>query len=223
MAFRFLCFWCSLVGSANTCSTRLCSDRFRKKTCGARVVLPTSEHHKPQNQRACTVQETVLSCRCFRFAAHRRAQQIHKSKCYVWLLASLRTPSCAANICAAHKRAPHPQKNKLPHMVAFNFLWCTCLHCPPASTSNPKNKMTRMVACTSLVAQMFALHTSEQSKPENKTPCMVAHTVKETVLWCTCLCCPPLSATNPKNKCHALLLVPFWTRSCGASVCPAHP
>ena len=96
----------------------------------------------------------------------------------------------------------------------------------PAETTYPKIKMPRRVACTfrdtahcrkCLRCPPASMPTSEHTNRKIKMLRMVACRVKETVLWCKCLC----AHQQPNPKSHAWLLAPFWTKSCGASVCAA--
>ena len=106
-------------------------------------------------------------------------------------------------------REHHKPKNQMQGMVVCTVqdavVWCKCLRCTSASTTNQKAKNDThgfTVQDTILWCMCLPCPAASPTNPAIKTPRMPASTVQDSVLWCMSLrCAPPrLQPTNSKTK-----------------------
>ena len=120
---------------------------------------------------------------------------------------------------------PSATKPKIPRMVACTVLdkvlWCKCLCCPPARTTNPKNKTPGMVACKVLSCKCLRCAPTRNTNPKNKMPRMPAP-FKTQSCGVKCLHCPLASTASITIPIFKMPRVVAWrAQLCGASVCAA--
>ena len=189
----------------------------KTQSCGANVALPTSQHHKPENQNAAhgCLHPSIITQSCG------AASELHKPKKRPRMVAGTVQDTVLWRKCLHCPPASTTSTTNQKLMVACTVHYSTL---PTRDPDKPKHQnatygclhhSVRTQSCGAGVA----LPTSTHHKPQKSNATHGCLLVQGTVLWCKCL---PSCTTSEKIKMQLMVIctvLRFWTQSCGANVC----